>query len=59
MSPLYDYRCNCCDYRKEVFKPIAKSDEVELCPQCEIPMPLQPACGSFQIKGSSFANGYQ
>ena len=59
--PLYDFRCEECDYIEEVLTSSAGSSEIILtCPECEKEtMKRQVGLSSFQLKGGGwYKDGY-
>jgi putative FmdB family regulatory protein len=58
--PLYDYKCEFCDFSFEIRKSIKHADEFEGCPQCGSECKRQITLGSgFILKGDGWASdGY-
>ena len=59
--PLYDFKCEKCDYIEEVLTSSAGSSEIILtCPECEKEtMKRQVGLSSFQLKGGGwYKDGY-
>ena len=59
--PLYDFRCEECDYIEELLTPSAGSSEIALtCPECEKEtMKRKVGLSSFQLKGGGwYKDGY-
>ena len=59
--PLYDFRCEECDYIEEILISSAGSSEIALtCPDCEKEtMKRQVGLSSFQLKGGGwYKDGY-
>ena len=61
IMPLYDFKCESCDYIEEVLTSSAGSAEIILtCPECEKEtMRRQIGLSSFQLKGGGwYKDGY-
>ena len=59
--PLYDFKCEKCDYIEEVLTSSTGSSEIVLtCPECEEEaMKRQVGLSSFQLKGGGwYKDGY-
>ena len=47
--PIYEYRCNKCDHKFEMFQSISASNDSLVCPSCNEPKPSK----IFSIFGST------
>lgn len=52
--PTYEYSCLECDLTKEVSRPIAEHDSVEICEKCGYVMNKVYSSFGIQFKGSGF-----